>query len=229
MFYKKSTAAIAAIFDLILLAILFVCAPRPYSGCVWLEAFMLVMGGVGFGAVCVRLCNAKDSPLPVSVLRAQFTFRWLIFAALMATPLLFADWNIQFKYYALVHFIGLGVWAIYFIAAGMSIRNVEQQDAAHPVALETRRRFYQELSRLINEMSLVKFGAAELGRKLSRLQKDFRYGFGCCEKTVAEDGRIAELLDKLRTAFNARNEIEMAQLVDRLQLEFNNRERIVRM
>ena len=66
-------------------------------------------------------------------------------------------------------------------------------------------------------------------RKLSRLSKDFRYGFGNGDKTEAEDMHIVELLDEMRNAFNGHDVDEMNRLADTLQVEFRNRERITRM
>ena len=229
MFYKKSTAAIAAIFVLILLATLFVCAPRPYSNNVWFEACLLVVSGFCFGMMCVRLCEERDSSLPVAIVGVQVTFRWLLFVAVMAFPILLVDHHIKFKYFALIHFIGFGVCAMLVIAPRMSLKSIESQDAEHPIALESRRNCFLKLSRLIDEMKQVGFGSDELLKNLSRLNKDFRYGFGQGDKTESEDIHIAELLDEMRNAFNRRDEVEVGRLVDVLRVEFNNRERIARM
>ena len=229
MFYKKSTAAIVSIFTLILLAALFVCAPRPYSNNVWLEAFMLVASGISFGITCVRLYSERDSPLPVAIVGVQITFRWLIFVALMASPLFIFDDHIRFKYFALIHFIGLGVCAMFVIATRMSMKSIEVQDNERPVVLENRRRCFLKLSRLIDEIRQSGFGDDELMKKLSQLNKDFRYGFGNRDKTEAEDMHIVELLDEIRNAFNGHDVDEMNRLADTLQVEFRNRERITRM
>ena len=229
MFYKKSTAAIVSIFTLILLATLFVCAPRPYSNNVWLEAFMLVASGISFGITCMRLYSELDSPLPVAIVGVQITFRWLIFVAVMASPLFIFDDHIRFKYCALIHFIGLGVCAMFVIATRMSMKSIEVQDNERPVVLENRRRCFLKLSRLIDEIRQSGFGDDELMKKLSQLNKDFRYGFGNRDKTEAEDMHILEILNEMRNAFDGRNEDEMNRLADTLQVEFCNRERVARM
>ena len=229
MFYKKSTAAIATIFVLILLATLFVCAPRPYSNNVWFEACLLVVSGFCFGMMCVRLCEERDSSLPVAIVGVQVTFRWLLFVAVMAFPILLVDHHIKFKYFALIHFIGFGVCAMLVIATRMSLKSIESQDAEHPIAMESRRRCFLKLSHLIDEMKQSGFGSDELMKKLSLLNKDFRYGFGNGGKTEPEDVHISELLDEMRNAFNEHNEVEVSRLADTLQVKFSNRERMARM
>lgn len=229
MFYKKSTAAIAAIFVVILLATLFVCASTPYSNNVWFESFMLIVSGICFAVSCVRLCYEQDSPLPIAIVIVRIVFRWLLFVALMASPLFIIDHHIKFKYFALIHFIGFGVCAMLVIATRMSIKSIEAQDAEHPIALRRRRSCFLKLSCLMDEMKQSEFGSDELMKKLSRLNKDFRYGFGNGDKTESEDMHIAELLDEMRNAFNRRDEVEVSRLVDVLRVEFNNRERIARL
>ena len=226
MFYKKSTAAMAAILCLILLAVLFVCAPKPYSKNVWLESFMLIASGIGFGIACVRLCYERDSPLPVAITGVRITFRWLVFVVIMSVPILFVDYRVKFKYYALIHFIGFGVCAIFTIATRMSIKAIENQDDNHCVNVENRKRFYLQLSCLLDEMKRLGFGNDELANKLSSLCKDFRYGFGYSDKVRNEDERIVRLLGEMRNALDAHDDMRVSELADVLQVEFNNRERI---
>ena len=218
----------AAILCLILLAVLFVCAPRPYSANVWLESFMLIASGIGFGIACVRLCYERDSPLPVAITGVQIAFRWFVFVAVMSIPLLFVDYGVKFKYYALIHFIGFGICAIITIATRMSIKAIENQDDNHYVVAENRKRFYLQLSHLIDETKRLGVGNDELANKLSSLSKDFRYGFGYSEKVKNEDDHIFRLLEDMRNALDARDDVKMCELADVLHVEFSNRERIAR-
>ncbi len=229
MFYKKSTAAIAAILVFILLATLFVCAPTPYSSNVWFEALMLIVCGICFAVSCVRLYYEQDSPLPVAIVGARIVFLWLLFVAFMAIPVLLIDHHIRFKYFALIHVIGFGVCAMLVIATRMSIKSIETQDAEHPITLENRRRCFLRFSCLIDEMKRSGFSNDELMKRLARLCNDFHYGLCSGDKTVPEDTHIIALLDEIRDAFNRRNEIELSRLADALQGEFDNRERIARM
>lgn len=229
MFYKKSTAAIAAIFVSILLATLFVCAPTPYSNNVWFELFMLIVCGICFIVSCVRLCYEQDSPLPVAIVGMRIAFLWLLFVALMAFPVLIIDHRIRFKYFALIHIIGFCVSAMLVIATRMSIKSIETQDAEHPIALENKRRCYLNFTCLIDEMKRSGFVNDELMKRLTRLCKDLHFGFGNGNKTVPEDSHIVALLDEMRDAFNRRDEIELSRLADALQVEFDNRERMARM
>lgn len=228
MFYKTSTAVIAAMLNLILLAVVLVCAPRPYSNNVWLEALMIITSGTGFGIACVRLCSEHDSPLPVAITGAQIAFRWLFFVALMAVPIIFAGCGIKFKYYALIHFIGFGVCVIFTIATRMSIKAIESQDDKHVAVVGNRRRCYLKFSQLIDEMKQVGFGGSELMNKMFRLNKDIRYGFGQCDMTKTEDDGIIKLIDEMRNAFCEHDEGKMASLADVLRGELDNRELIAR-
>ena len=73
MFYRRNTAAVAAVLAVLLSAVLLVCAPRPYSGHVWLELVMVVVCGVALGRAGVGLQSKPDASLPVLLLAIGHT------------------------------------------------------------------------------------------------------------------------------------------------------------
>lgn len=228
MFYSKSTAAIVAILDFLFLAILFVFAPKPYSCNVWFEAFMLIVGGVTLGVVCVKMCCEQNSPMPIAFVEVKTAFIWLTFIALMAAPLLFSNYEIKFRYYVLIHLIGAGVMSMIIIATRMSIRSIKTQDEEFSVTLNVQRRCVVMLSRLQDQMKQVDFGDIVLLDNLNRLNKKFRYGLRKGIRMSVDGEHIFELLDEMQEAFKLRNENELKRLADKLNLEFNDYERMVR-
>lgn len=229
MIYRRNTAAAVAILTVLLLLILLVCAPRPYSGKVWLEMAMILASGGFLGCVVVRLQSKSDSSLPVSVAAAGATFRYFLFVAVLALLPIFSV-DIKFKYYALVHGMFFGVWAIRMLLLGMGVRSIDEQDQEIPNMMEMRRACHLRLSSLIDKMRNDGMKDETLLKDMSRLNDRFRLGFGKGGKDIADaDARIVRLLDKLDMVIADKDMLEVRRVVNTLELEFDGRERAARM
>lgn len=229
MFYRRNTAAVAAVLAVLLSAVLLVCAPRPYSGHVWLELVMVVVCGVALGRAGVGLQSKPDASLPVSLAMVGATFRYCLFVAAMALPPILSL-GMQFKYYALVHGIGLGVWTMHMLVLSMGVHSADEQDRDMAKMLEMRRTCRLRLSDIIGRMEKSRLPDDILLCGLKRLNERFRLGFGKGGQGAMEaDSRIIRLLDELEEAVAQGDEAKMRSTADALELEFDGRERAARM
>jgi len=228
MFYSRRTAAIAAILTVLALAVLQVCSPRPYSGNVWLEAAMLVVGGIVLGCISVGIRHKTDSSLPVSIAAVGVTFRYFLFVVVMSVPPIFS-FDVKFRYYALVHGIGLGIWMIHLLILQMGAHSVDEQDGEMANMLEMRRTCHLKLAGVIDRMRKSGMADGTLLKDLERLNERFRLGFGKGVGLVDADSRIRRLLDSLDAAASSKDESEIRRVADELQLQFDGRERAARM
>jgi len=129
MFYKRSIWAIVALAMALAAATLFVVREAPYSRNFWLELalLMVALAAAGWQGVCSVDHPGSSLPFPLASLR--LTLRYAVFVLLMGVPVLF-DLNIRFKYYALAHGFGLGLWLAALIALRMGTHAVDEQDAS---------------------------------------------------------------------------------------------------
>ena len=229
MFYKRQTAAVVAILTALSLTALFICAPHPYSKKIWLEAIMLLVGGGLLAIVSVRLREKEDSSLPVSIAAVQLTSWYFLFVAVLGVLLFFDFWIIKFKYYALIHLLGLGGWAIMLLILRMGTRSIDEQDAIQPVSMSVRRIYYLSLSRIIDGMRSAGGWDESVVLSLDGLVADFRLGFGRGIGVDALDKQIGALLAELQEAVRIVDKERTRQLVDSLRREFDDRERTARM
>ena len=129
MFYKRNVWAIVALAMALAAATLFVVRDAPHSRNFWLE-FALLMGAFAVaGWQGTRVVDHPGSSLPFPLAGLRLTLRYVVFVLIMGIPVLF-DIDVRFKYYALAHGFGLGLWLAALIALRMGTHAVDEQDAS---------------------------------------------------------------------------------------------------
>lgn len=138
MFYKRHTWALVALAMALVAATLFVVRDAPYSRNFWLELALLMAAFASVGWQGTHAVDHPVSSLPFPLAGLRLTMRYAVFVLIMGIPVLF-DIDIRFKYYALAHGFGLGLWLSALIALRMGTHAVDEQDAADRRRTKARR------------------------------------------------------------------------------------------
>ena len=129
MFYKRNVWAIVALAMALAAATLFVVRDAPYSRNFYLELALLMSAFAVAGWQGTRVVDHPGSSLPFPLAGLRLTLWYVVFVLIMGIPVLF-DTDIRFKYYALAHGFGLGLWLAALIALRMGTHAVDEQDAS---------------------------------------------------------------------------------------------------
>ena len=129
MFYKRNVWAIVALAMALAAATLFVVRDAPYSRNFYLEFALLMAAFAAAGWQGTRVVDHPGSSLPFPLAGLRLTLRYVVFVLIMGIPVLF-DTDVRFKYYALAHGFGLGLWLAALIALRMGTHAVDEQDAS---------------------------------------------------------------------------------------------------
>ena len=129
MFYKRNVWAIVALAMALAAATLFVVRDAPYSRNFYLELALLMSAFAVAGWQGTRVVDHPGSSLPFPLAGLRLTLRYVVFVLIMGIPVLF-DIDVRFKYYALAHGFGLGLWLAALIALRMGTHAVDEQDAS---------------------------------------------------------------------------------------------------
>lgn len=137
MFYKRSVWALVALAMALVAATLFVVKEAPYTRNFWLEFALLMAVLAVAGWQGVRIVDHPGSSLPFPLAGLRLTLRYAAFVLLMSIPVFFGL-DVKFKYYALAHGFGLGLWLAALIVLRMGTHAVDEQDASDRLRTNAR-------------------------------------------------------------------------------------------
>ena len=103
-FYQKIYALITLAVMGLTAAIIRVCFTPPWSDLFITECTAILFGELVTGTTFIMLCRKKDSMLPYSLAVGWLSIIYLIFTFVMILPAVF---DIQLKYFILIHAAGL--------------------------------------------------------------------------------------------------------------------------
>ena len=220
-FYQKILSLITLAVLGLTVAVIRVCFTPPWSDLFITECIAILFGELITGITFIMLCKKKDSMLPYSMAVGWISIVYLIFTFGMMLP---AAFDIQLKYFILIHAAGLtfaGIACGVFIMGEHNIRMQETYDTARQ---ESRKDFSRQMRDIVNEIRDAFPDHPALLRESEKLSDDLRFCASSRPGMENLDREMEDHLLALRETVSAANEVECDRRMKQLKRMYLRRE-----
>ena len=220
-FYQKIYALITLAVMGLTAAIIRVCFTPPWSNLFITECTAILFGELVTGTTFIMLCRKKDSMLPYSLAVGWLSIIYLIFTFVMILPAVF---DIQLKYFILIHAAGLTFAGIAYGFFIMGEHNIRAQEIYDAVRQDHRKNFSVQMRNIVNEIRDVFPDDPALLRECEKLADDLRFCAISRPGMEELDREMEDHLLALRKTVDSANGTECGQQIKLLKRVYLRRE-----
>ena len=220
-FYQRIYALITLAVMGLTIAVIRVCFTPPWSDLFITECIAILFGELVTGITCIMLCKKKDSMLPYSLAVGWISIIYLIFTFVMILPAVF---DIQLKYFILIHAAGLTFAGIAYGFFVMGEHNIRAQETYDAVRQGNRKNFSVQMRDIVNEIRDVFPDDPALLRESEKLADDLRFCASSRPGLENLDREMEDHLLALRKTVDFANGTECGQQMKLLKRVYLRRE-----
>ena len=220
-FYQKIYALITLAVMGLTAAIIRVCFTPPWSDLFITECTAILFGELVTGITFIMLCRKKDSMLPYSLAVGWLSIIYLIFTFVMILP---AAFDMQLKYFILIHAAGLTFAGIAYGFFIMGEHNIRVQEIYDAVRQGSRKNFSVQMRDIVNEIRDVFPDDPALLRECEKLADDLRFCANSRPGMEDLDREMEDHLLALRKTVDSANRTECGQQMKLLKRVYLRRE-----
>ena len=220
-FYQRIYALITLAVMGLTIAVIRVCFTPPWSDLFITECTAILFGELVTGITFVFLCKKKDSMLPYSLALGWLSIVYLIFTFVMILP---AAFDMQLKYFILIHAAGLTFAGIAYGFFVMGEHNIRAQEIYDAVRQGNRKNFSVQMRDIVNEIRDVFPDDPALLRESEKLADDLRFCASSRPGMENLDREMEDHLLALRKTVESANATECGQQMKLLKRVYLRRE-----
>ena len=220
-FYQKTLSLITLAVLGLTVAVIRVCFTPPWSDLFITECTAILFGELITGITFIILCKKKDSMLPYSMAVGWISIAYLIFTFVMMLP---AAFDIQLKYFILIHAAGLTFAGIAYGFFIMGEHNIQAQEIYDAGRQDNRKDFSLQMRDIVNEIRDIFPDQPTLLRESEKLADDLRFCASSRPGMENLDREMEDHLLALRETISSANGTECAQQMKQLKRVYLRRE-----
>ncbi len=225
-FLQKRVGVITLLLVGVTLAVALIVFTGEWSRTFWLEFFALLFAVLLFGMAHMHVLGQDDSILPYVAVLGPLSVGYLAFVLLMSVPVLC---EMRFRYFALIHLVGLVVFFIAWIVHGMGSHAIGEQGKRDNAALATKKNFYLDMTEVMANARVVFANDKDIVARGERLTDTLRYAATSKAGLEASDRKVADAIAAVSATLDTRDIISFNTALQSLGIAYRMREECARM